>query len=90
MKYSVGIAILASSNGEPFLNRVARQADSLGPDQERRYTQLTDMMEHYNADFDERKYWTYGKFKNKIMLKFFILINFYKGPTKRKFQFVNK
>ena len=26
----------------------------------KRYAQLTDMMSHYNADFDERKYWTYG------------------------------
>ena len=38
-------------------NRVARQT---GIDQDRRYSQLTDMMEHYNPDFDERKYWTYG------------------------------
>merc|ERR1712064_148630 len=29
-------------------------------DDERRYFQLNDMMEHYNADFDERKYWAYG------------------------------
>merc|ERR1711935_983674 len=26
----------------------------------KRYTQLTDMMEHYNADFDARQYWSYG------------------------------
>jgi hypothetical protein len=38
-------------------NRIARQT---GIDQDRRYSQLTDMMEHYNPDFDERKYWTYG------------------------------
>jgi len=29
-------------------------------EQEKRYFQLTDMMKHYNSDFDERKYWTYG------------------------------
>jgi hypothetical protein len=26
----------------------------------KRYSQLTDMMEHYNADFDSRQYWAYG------------------------------
>lgn len=31
-----------------------------GPDAERRYFQLTDMMKHYNSDFDERKFWAYG------------------------------
>jgi len=29
-------------------------------DDSRRYDQLVDMMAHFNADFDERKYWTYG------------------------------
>lgn len=60
MKYSSGlIAFLSASpaSAEPFLNRQIRQA---GPEQERRYNQLTDMMAHYNPDFDERKYWTYG------------------------------
>ena len=58
MKYSTGlIALLGSSTGEPLLNRQVRQ---VGPDQERRYNQLTDMMEHYNPNFDERRYWTYG------------------------------
>jgi hypothetical protein len=56
MKYTAGIlALIGSSSAEPVLNRSTRQID-----QERRYNQLTDMMEHYNADFDERKYWTYG------------------------------
>ena len=27
---------------------------------ERRYSQLTEMMENYNADFDEKKLWAYG------------------------------
>lgn len=27
---------------------------------ERRYSQLMDMMNNFNPDFDERKYWTYG------------------------------
>jgi len=30
------------------------------PDDERRYSQLTDMMQFFNPNFDERKYWTYG------------------------------
>ena len=29
---------------------------------ERRYYQLTDMMTHYQKDFDEKKMWAYGKF----------------------------
>lgn len=58
MKYTAGIlALLGSSSAEPVLNRQTRQT---GPDQERRYNQLTDMMNHYNPNFDERKYWTYG------------------------------
>ena len=27
---------------------------------ERRYFQLADMMDYFNPQFDERKYWTYG------------------------------
>jgi len=58
MKYTAGIlALFAPASAEPLLNRQVRQT---GPDQERRYSQLTDMMEHYNPQFDERKYWTYG------------------------------
>ena len=58
MKYSTGIiALLGSSSADPLLNRQVRQ---VGIDQERRYNQLTDMMSHYNPNFDERKYWTYG------------------------------
>lgn len=29
-------------------------------DDAKRYFQLTEMMTHYNPDFDERKYWSYG------------------------------
>jgi hypothetical protein len=36
--------------------RIARQA----PGDEKRYSQLVDMMGHYNSEFDERKYWAYG------------------------------
>merc|ERR1712050_130824 len=41
---------------------VALSERPVGPGQEaeRRYFQLTDMMTHYNADFDERKFWAYG------------------------------
>ena len=35
--------------------RLARQAGD-----EKRYSQLVDMMGHYNNEFDERKYWAYG------------------------------
>ena len=38
-------------------NRIARDVEEKG---EKRYFQLVDMMEHYNSDFDERKYWAYG------------------------------
>jgi hypothetical protein len=47
-----------SIDNETINNRVRRQDDER--DGSRRYAQLTDMMKHYNNDFDERKYWTYG------------------------------
>jgi len=46
------IALIAAARA----NKVARQAD----DSDRRYSQLVDMMSHYNPTFDERKYWAYG------------------------------
>ena len=46
------IALIAATRA----NKVARQAD----DSDRRYSQLVDMMSHYNPSFDERKYWAYG------------------------------
>ena len=57
MKYTAGL-LAAFATAEPLLNRAVRQSGPM--DQERRYSQLTDMMNFYNADFDERKYWTYG------------------------------
>ena len=39
---------------------IVKREDDRSLDGERRYFQLKDMMEHYNADFDERKYWAYG------------------------------
>ena len=66
MKYTTGIlALFGSSTAEPVLNRQVRQSgpgelESDKLDQARRYNQLTDMMEHYNPQFDEQKYWTYG------------------------------
>ena len=50
MKLINSLAIIGATTS----SRIARQDD------DRRYSQLTDMMEHYNADFDERKYWAYG------------------------------
>ena len=46
------IALIACAKA----NKIARQAG----DEDRRYSQLVDMMGHYNSDFDERKYWAYG------------------------------
>jgi len=55
----LALALVAES--EPINNRVARSdSDDLRFQDEKRYFQLTDMMGHYNPDFDERKYWTYG------------------------------
>ena len=28
--------------------------------EQKRYSQLIEMMAYHNSDFDERKYWTYG------------------------------
>jgi hypothetical protein len=56
MKLIAAIAIAATATETKVASRVARNVD----DSDRRYSQLTDMMEHYNADFDERKYWAYG------------------------------
>ena len=52
MKISVATLSLASAS------IVKREDRAL--DQEKRYNQLTAMMTHYNPDFDERKYWSYG------------------------------
>ena len=67
MKFS--IALIASIQAEPLLNRVARQSDAPENNANRRYVQLTDMMQHYNSEFDERKYWTYGL--TNIFIRFF-------------------
>jgi hypothetical protein len=61
MKLSTTLALVISVSGSRLSNRVRRaNEDRVGEDDDRRYFQLTDMMEHYNADFDERKYWAYG------------------------------
>jgi len=54
----VSALVIACASASPN-HRVARQAAGK-PDDERRYSQLVDMMAHYNSDFDERKYWAYG------------------------------
>jgi len=54
MKFSA--ILFAATAAESPLARTRRQA----PDDARRYNQLTDQMQFYNPDFDERKYWTYG------------------------------
>ena len=40
--------------------RVRRSGEKALGDVDKRYSQLVDMMEHFNSDFDERKYWAYG------------------------------
>ena len=61
MKLSTTLALVISASGSRLSNRVRRaNEDRVGEDDDRRYFQLTDMMEHYNSDFDERKYWAYG------------------------------
>jgi len=54
MKVSLSVSLLSLTHAAPSV------------DSNRRYKQLTDMMEHYNANFDERRYWAYGC--NCIML----------------------
>ena len=55
MKFA-SIALVSSAvvQSQDMTVEVARQ------NTERRYAQLTEMMENYNGDFDERKYWAYG------------------------------
>lgn len=53
MKLTVAVILAVEANKS---GRVARQV----ADSDRRYSQLVDMMGHYNSDFDERKYWAYG------------------------------
>merc|ERR1711892_415488 len=52
---------LALATSVTFAARVRRSGGekALG-DVDKRYSQLVDMMEHFNVDFDERKYWAYG------------------------------
>lgn len=38
------------------IQRIARQAEV----DDRRFSQLVEMMKTYNPDFDERTYWAYG------------------------------
>ena len=51
-----GLALLTGVNAQ----RINPQMLEKLPEGERRYYQLAAMMSHYNPDFDERKYWTYG------------------------------
>jgi len=51
-----GLALFTGVNAQ----RINPQMLEKLPEGERRYYQLAAMMSHYNPDFDERKYWTYG------------------------------
>lgn len=52
LKFICGALLVGSNAQDP--------TDERAPEDERRYKQLADMMEFFNPDFDERKYWTYG------------------------------
>merc|ERR1712193_197261 len=54
MKISLAVTIISAQAA-----RHARDVEK-SLEEEKRYSQLVDMMEHYNPDFDERKYWAYG------------------------------
>merc|ERR1739838_802092 len=57
-KKKMKLSIIASVSAFTTDNRTAREvAEEKG---EKRYAQLVEMMEHYNSEFDERKYWSYG------------------------------
>ena len=57
MKLSV--AIVSTVAATAIVKRSDENQEKL-LDGEKRYSQLVDMMGHYNSDFDERKYWAYG------------------------------
>jgi len=52
------LSILATVSA--FTTTDQRQTRDVEEKGEKRYAQLTDMMQHYNPSFDERKYWAYG------------------------------
>ena len=57
MKFSIAfnLALLEAARV-----RRSNQGEKALGDVDKRYSQLVDMMNHYNNDFDERKYWAYG------------------------------
>ena len=57
MKLSV--AIVSTVAASAIVKRSDENQEKL-LDGEKRYSQLVDMMGHYNNEFDERKYWAYG------------------------------
>jgi hypothetical protein len=52
MKLSIAFVAFTSVNAQSDVEKAI--------DDQKRYFQLTEMMEHYNSEFDERKYWAYG------------------------------
>jgi len=57
MKFSIAfnLALLEAARV-----RRSNQGEKALGDVDKRYSQLVDMMGHYNNDFDQRKYWAYG------------------------------
>jgi hypothetical protein len=63
MKFSAILLASVSANfaSESFSHPRRVVVRDTSPDNaERRMAQLTQMMKHYNPDFDERKHWGYG------------------------------
>merc|ERR1712176_1360409 len=58
-KMKLSVAIVSTVAASAIVKRSNQGEKALG-DVEKRYSQLVDMMGHYNNDFDERKYWAYG------------------------------
>merc|ERR1712176_402510 len=58
-KMKISIIIFASATATNGV-RHRRQDAEKDRDGAKRYFQLIDQMSHFNPDFDERKYWTYG------------------------------
>jgi len=60
-KMKLSVLLVATSAALPRESRETRnEPRELDLNQEKRYKQLVAMMEHYNPEFDERKYWQYG------------------------------
>jgi len=60
MKTFICSALFLGSNAQRGPSEMVQAEILANPGSDRRYVQLVDMMEHYNNQFDERKFWAYG------------------------------